>query len=168
MSSKNQELLKQAYRETYEEPSADQHKAVQDKIKSLSSLSNLLKSEKGLWVCPGTVAIDHEGGSNISTNGRLLYPPETHWGHVEFKGTASGLVFMPNSFYSIGTAYFYVSADELSKSQLDISINAGGVGPGGINLGFTRNGQDIGFFVGGALADGLIIATGTVNFKRVD
>lgn len=165
--SQNQELLEKVLTMPYEDPDAKQHEAIQKKINTAIETNKAIKLGRGLWICPGPVTLTPKDGK-VQVHGRFLYPPETKWGHVEIDGMASGLVIMPNPFYSpSGIATLYLNANEI-QGEVKLSVNSGGAGPGGIHLGFMRSNEDTGFFAGGALADGLVIATGTGTFKRVD
>ena len=165
--SKNQDLLEQVLTMPYEEPDTKHHEDIQKKVSTALKANKTLKVARGLWICPGPVTLTPDNGK-VKVKARFLYPPETKWGHIELTGTASGLVIMPNAFTSpSGFATLYLPADEI-QGEVDLSVNSGGVGPGGIHLGFRRNNEDVGFFAGGALADGLVVATGKGTFKRVD
>ena len=123
-------------------------------------------AEKGLWFCTGGIVLEDAGDFDFRVAVRLLYPPATHWGHVLFSGKATGNHNLSRKFAINGYAFLYRSADELvSLGELDVSVNAGSFEVGGAHVGFTKGGEDIGFFVGVALfVNGSAQGTGKGSF----
>ena len=141
------------------------HARIQSGIQSFLEENPAKKVGQGLWICPGTVSLERDGW-DLKVSGRFLYPPESPWNHVELKGKVSGIT-LGEVLPTVGIATLYVGADEL-EGTIDLAVNAVGVGPGGIHLDFKRDGDPLGFFAGGAVIEGVIIAKGKGTFTRVD
>ena len=161
MTSTTQEPAAQ----TLKSLSPEVHARVQSEAQAFLEANPAQTVGSGLWICPGTVSLERDGW-DLKVSGRFLYPPESPWNHVELKGKVSGIT-LGAALPTVGIATMFVDAEEL-EGTIDLAVNAGGVGPGGIHMDFKRSGNPLGFFAGGAAIEGLIIATGTGTFTRVD
>ena len=159
------ELSEQAL-QAFEAPSPRLHQEIDDKIQAFLDANPAQKVSQGLYICPGPIAVTVESPTKVKVWGRFLYPPDANDGHVEFNGEATGLALAEALPWTVGVATLYVRADVL-EGPVHFWIHAGGVGPGGVQMTFKRDGREVGGFGAGAAIEGLIIADGSGSFKRV-
>jgi hypothetical protein len=123
---------------------------------------SLFDVKDGPWICPGPASFD--GVWTVHVQGGFLYPPETHWGWVNFEGDVKPGAVKGGG---VGFAIMAVSLDELvDGGDVDCNFNAGGVTPGVWSFNFKRGSRFLGSFGGGGLVEGLAVSFGTVKFKR--
>lgn len=120
---------------------------------------NLLKAGDGPWVCPGPLSFS--GVVFVKMEGRFLYPPGPTQGYVKFEGELIGLAAVHGE--SVGFATFAVPRNEL-VGEVSCQVNAGGVGPGLVEINWWRGDKYIGTFVGGGLIEGVAIVGGKGKF----
>jgi hypothetical protein len=140
----------------------------QDKIRTrlievAAANGHLLEGKEGPWVCPGP--IEFKGFFQIDMEGKFLYPPGPQQGYVKFEGHATGLAAVHGA--SVGFATLALTRNEV-VGEVTCQVNAGGVGPGIVEINWWRGNQYVGTFVGGGAIEGVAIAFGKGRFDLAD
>lgn len=128
-------------------------------VEVVEANEHLVKAGDGPWVCPGSVSFS--GAIFVKMDGRFLYPPGPTQGYVKFEGELKGLAAVHGE--AGGFATFAVPRNEL-VGEVSCQVNAGGVGPGLVEINWWRGDKYIGTFVGGGLVTGVAIALGKGKF----
>lgn len=154
--------LDEATQHAYTQRCREQYESTRSHlVEAVEANKNLLQVGDGPWVCPGNVSA--KGALFVKITGKFLYPPGPTQGYVTMEGELKGLAAV--SIEAAGIATFAVNRNELvGLGEVTCQLNAGGAGPGVVEINWWKGDKYVGTFVGGGLVTGAAVTWGTVKF----